>query len=185
MTLDTNCSDSLEAVPFPIAIILILFFNIKSINLIVDPSISFCGSVGYKTAVSNTFPVSSITANLHPVLYAGSKPSTVYPFNGAPSNNCFAFLPNTSIAWISALSVKSDLISLSNDGSINLFQESAIVAFNSSFLVEFFIIMAFSKSAKTFSSGFVIFTFSNFSFSPLFIASILWLGIVFIFSENS
>ena len=65
----------------------ILSFIIRLINSFVAPSISFCGSVGYTTPVSNTFPVSSITANLHPVLYAGSNPNTVNPLSGAPSNN--------------------------------------------------------------------------------------------------
>ena len=84
------------------------------------PATSFCGSVGYTVAVSSNFPFWSITASLHPVLYAGSNPSTVMFLIGACSNSCFAFLPNTFIAFSSAFSVKSALNSLSTDGSINL-----------------------------------------------------------------
>ena len=90
----------------------------------------FCGSVGYTVVVASNFPVSSITAILHPVLYAGSNPITVNPFKGAPINNCLAFCPNTFIAFSSAFSVKSDLISLSTDGSINLLKLSLTVSSN-------------------------------------------------------
>ena len=117
---DTNISDSLDAVPFPIEIMLISNLLIKPINSFLAPSTSFCGSVGYTVVVANTFPVSSITAILHPVLYAGSKPITVIPLIGGCNNNCLAFLPNTFIACSSDLSVRSFLISLSIDGSINL-----------------------------------------------------------------
>ena len=102
----------------PIAIIFTLCFEIKFFNIFFAPSTSFCGSVGYTVAISSTFPVSSITAILQPVLYAGSNPITVIFFIGAPNNNCFAFLPKTLIACSSAFWVKSALISLSIDGSI-------------------------------------------------------------------
>ena len=145
---------------------------------------SFWGSVGYITPVSKTFPVSSITANLQPVLYAGSNPKTVNPFKGAPSNNCFAFFPNTSIACLSAFSVKSVLISLSTDGSINLLKLSSIVSLSICSNLSFFIILR-SIKLSILSTGFSILTFKNSSFSPLFIANILWLGIVLIFSLKS
>ena len=44
---DTNISDSLEAVPFPIAIMSILSFSISFNSSFLAPSTSFCGSVGY------------------------------------------------------------------------------------------------------------------------------------------
>ena len=69
-----------------------------------------------------------MTAILHPVLYAGSNPITVFPLIGAPKSNCFAFCPNTFIAFSSAFSVKSERISLSIDGSISLLKLSSIVA---------------------------------------------------------
>ena len=96
------------------------YFFIKLFITLLAPSTSFCGSVGYTVDVSSSFPFWSITANLHPVLYAGSNPSTVMFLIGACNNSCFAFLPNTLIAFSSAFSVKSALNSLSTDGSINL-----------------------------------------------------------------
>ena len=68
-----------------------LCFFIKLNNIFLAPATSFWGAVGYTVVVSKTFPVSSITAILQPVLYAGSKPITVKFLIGAPSNNCFAF----------------------------------------------------------------------------------------------
>ena len=64
--------------------------------------------------------VGSITANLHPVLYAGSKPNTTLSFIGGVNNNFSRFLPKISIAPSSAFSFSSALTSLSTLGNINL-----------------------------------------------------------------
>ena len=143
----------------------------------VAPSTSFCGSVGYTVAVSNNFPFWSITANLHPVLYAGSNPNTVIFFIGACNNSCFAFLPNTFMAFSSAFSDNSFLNSLSTDGSIKRLYESSILSYNilPNWLFLSFM-MSFSIKSITFSSGFSTLTFRYSSFSPLLIANILWLG---------
>ena len=170
---DTNISDSLDAVPFPIAIMSILSFSINFSNSFLAPSTSFCGSVGYTVVQSSTFPVSSITAILHPVLYAGSNPITVFPFIGAPSNSCFEFCPNTFIAFSSAFSVRSERISLSIDGSISLSKLSCIVSFSICVNCVSPFIVSLSIYAKILSFGFSIVTFRQSSFSPLFIASIL------------
>ena len=152
---------------------LTLYSFISAINSFLAPSTSFCGSVGYTVVVASSFPVSSITAILHPVLYAGSNPITVSPFSGAASNNGFAFFPNTFIACVSAFSVKSERISLSIDGSISLLKLSSIVSSNILvYCVEPFIISLLIIS-KIVVSGFSILTFKNSSFSPRFIAKIL------------
>ena len=44
ITCDTNFSDSLDAVPFPIAIISTLYFFIKSVSIFFDSSYLLCGS---------------------------------------------------------------------------------------------------------------------------------------------
>ena len=54
-----NASDSREAVPFPIAIISILYLSINSNTFFFDSSILLWGSVGYITAISKGFPVLS------------------------------------------------------------------------------------------------------------------------------
>ena len=116
----TSFSLSLDAVPFPIAIISTLYFFIKSFNIDFDSSHLLCGSWGYITDIFKTFEVGSTIANLHPVLKAGSKPNTVFSFIGA-INNKFSKLPlNTSIDASSLWSVNSFRISRSIEGFINL-----------------------------------------------------------------
>ena len=113
---EINCSDSRDAVPFPIAIIWMLYLLIKSIIVFFDSSYLLCGSCGYITAISSFLPVLSITANLHPVLNAGSKPNTILSFIGGVSNNFSKFLPKFSIALFSPISVSSVRFSLSSLG---------------------------------------------------------------------
>ena len=80
----------------------------------------------------NKEPVGEITANLQPVLKAGSNPNTVLLFIGGCINKFFKFVPKFLMALSSATSVKSALISLSMLGIINLFKASVILVFNSS-----------------------------------------------------
>ena len=124
--------------------------------------------------VSSTFPVSSTTASLQPVLKAGSHPSTTLPVTGGCIRSCVRFLPNTFIASSSAASVRLDLISLSIEGAISLLYASSIVSFNicSVNLLCFFIIFL-SRYLIISSSGGSTFTVRIFSSSPLLIASIL------------
>ena len=42
----TTCSDSLDAVPFPIAITSILYLSINSLTVLMDSDTLFCGAVG-------------------------------------------------------------------------------------------------------------------------------------------
>ena len=70
------------------------------------------------TTVSNTFPVASTTANLHPVRNAGSHPRTTCPVIGGCIRSCAKFFPKTLIASVLAFSVSSFLISRSIDGAI-------------------------------------------------------------------
>ena len=110
---------------------------------------------------------------MQPVLYAGSNPITVLPFIGAPNNNCFEFLPNTFIAFSSAFSVKSERISLSIDGAINLLKLSKIVSCNILVNCVSPFIISLSMYFNIFSSGSSKDTFKNPSFSPRLIANIL------------
>ena len=84
---DTICSDSLEAVPFPIAITLMLYLSISPRTVLIDSVTLFCGSVGKIKAVSKTLPVSSMIASLQPVLKAGSQPKMVFPTRGLSISN--------------------------------------------------------------------------------------------------
>ena len=91
-------SDSLDAVPLPHEMSVILYLSISFLTSCFDCSTLLCGSVGYITFVSRTFPVASTTASLHPVLNAGSQPSTTLPAIGGCKRSCSRFLPNTLIA---------------------------------------------------------------------------------------
>ena len=117
---DTTISVSLEAVPFPIAITSISNLLIKSAISFCDSSTSFRGSLGYITPCSKNLPVSSKTANLHPVLKLGSMARILISLTGGTINKFLVFLPNTFIASSSALSVSMVLISLSMEGAISL-----------------------------------------------------------------
>ena len=59
-----------------------------------------------------------MTANLQPVLKAGSTPKTILPLSGACNNKFFKFNPKILIACASAFSFSSALISRSNEGKI-------------------------------------------------------------------
>ena len=170
-----TASDSLEAVPFPSEIRLILYFFISSFNTFFDSATLFCGAVGKITFVSSTFPVSSTTASLHPVLKAGSQPSTTLPATGGCIKSCVRFFPNTLMASSSAFSVRLDLISLSIEGAISLLYASSIVSLSiCSVCTLCFFIMHFSRYLIISSTGGSSFTVSIFSSSPLLIASILY-----------
>ena len=65
-------------------------------------------------------PVPSNIANLHPLEYPGSKPSTLWFLIGGVINKFSKFLSKISIASLEATSESSLLISLSILGSINL-----------------------------------------------------------------
>ena len=59
-------SDSLDAVPFPIAITSISYFFTKSKTFFLADSILACGLCGYTIAWSKNLPFLSTTAILHP-----------------------------------------------------------------------------------------------------------------------
>ena len=118
-----NFSDSLEAVPLPIAIISTLYFFIKdttfSLQFFISSSlIPF--KKGLITVESKYFPRESITANLHPLTKPGSNARTFFSFKGGQSNRASRFFPKLSMAASSPFSVKSERTSLSTDGLINL-----------------------------------------------------------------
>ena len=119
-----NFSDSRDAVPFPIAIISTLYFSIKFLTIILLCSIYLSLLEPFKngliTVESKYLPVESITANLHPLTYPGSKAKTIFSFIGGCKSKLSKFLPKLSIADTSAISVKSLLISLSILGLISL-----------------------------------------------------------------
>ena len=64
----TNISDSLLAVPLPMAIHSILCLSQSLFSTSLDFSVWLWGFVGYITAVSSTLPLPSTTASLQPVL---------------------------------------------------------------------------------------------------------------------
>ena len=138
-----------------------------------------CGSVGYITFVSRTFPVASTTASLHPVLNAGSQPSTTLPAIGGCKRSCSRFLPNTLIAPSCAVSVSVLLISLSMAGAISLSYASLTTSLINGVVYSLSDVSVFvSRYLKILSTGASIFIARNFSASPLFNASILCPGIV-------
>ena len=113
-----NASDSLEAVPFPNATISKPYCLYIESNIF-SASFSF-PIVGYIIVVFITSPCLLINANLQPFLNPGSNPSICLFFNGGSSNNCFRFLENKTKEESSAFVVKSEIISFSTDGLINL-----------------------------------------------------------------
>ncbi|MNE58310.1 hypothetical protein D3C80_1533310 [compost metagenome] len=78
------------------------------------------------TATSNNLPISSTTASLQPVRYAGSTPSTYLPRTGGCSSKLRRLPAKIEIAWLSAFSVNSALTSLSIDGAISLLYASSM-----------------------------------------------------------
>ena len=116
----TMVSDSLEAVPFPMAIRFISYLKIRSRTTERVSAILFCGSVGKTRPVSKTFPYWSTTASLHPVLKAGSQPSTTLFMIGACINSCSRFFEKTLIDLSSAFSKSWFLNSRSIAGAISL-----------------------------------------------------------------
>ena len=111
-------SVSREAVPLPIAIISTLYlannlntvFSLltKASGLTVAPLLNSFGNI---LSFSKNLPVWSITANLQPVLNAGSTPKTILPLSGACNNKFLRFKPKMLIACSSAFSFSSALFS--------------------------------------------------------------------------
>ena len=167
-----TCSDSLDAVPFPTEIRSTLYFLISFFSSALDSSTLFCGAVGKITFVSSTFPVGSTIASLQPVRKAGSHPRTVFPAIGGCMRSCSRFLPKTVMALSSAFSVSSFLISRSMAGAIRRSYASFVISSITGFVtgLSFFSVFLF-RYIRICSSGAVIFTFKNFSASPLFSAS--------------
>ena len=129
---------------------------------------------GLTTVESKYLPVGSTTAILQPFTYPGSNANTTLSFIGGVSSNASRFLPKLSIAAASPSSVKSLLISLSIDGSINLLYESAIASLTISTTkdLSFLIIRLFIYSI-TLSLSLSIDTLIIPSVSPLLRANIL------------
>ena len=172
-------SDSLDAVPLPHEMSVILYLSISFLTSCFDCSTLLCGSVGYITFVSRTFPVASTTASLHPVLNAGSQPSTTLPAIGGCKRSCSRFLPNNLIAPSCAVSVSVLLISLSMAGAISLSYASLTTSLINGVVYSLSDVSVFvSRYLKILSTGASIFIARNFSASPLFNASILCPGIV-------
>ena len=172
-------SDSLDAVPLPHEMSVILYLSISFLTSCFDCSTLLCGSVGYITFVSRTFPVASTTASLHPVLNAGSQPSTTLPAIGGCKRSCSRFLPNTLIAPSCAVSVSVLLISLSMAGAISLSYASLTTSLINGVVYSLSDVSVFvSRYLKILSTGASTFIARNFSASPLFNASILCPGIV-------
>ena len=126
----TIASDSLDAVPLPIAIRFISYLKIRSRTIERVSAILFWGSVGKTRAVSNTFPYSSTTASLHPVLNAGSQPKTTLLIIGACINSCSRFFEKTLIDLSSAFSKSWFRSSLSIAGAMSLLYESSMASVN-------------------------------------------------------
>ena len=183
ITFATNCSVSRLAVPLPIAINSTLFSVIILTNSFSANSILDFGGWGYITLLAINVPKGLITANLHPVLNAGSTPKICLPFIGGCNNKCFKFSLNTSIAWCSAFSVKSFRISLSIEGKIKRFKLSLIAdsIYSTSWWAFFTSCDCINVSIEVVSNSILI--DNTFSFSPRFIAKIRWLTILFIGSE--
>ena len=133
--------------------------------------------------ISNTFPVGSIAANLHPVLKAGSTPNTNLSFNGACNNRLSKFIENTLNACCWALSVKSLRISLSTDGKIKRLKAS----FTHSWIIllifdSLLLITPLKIYVSNLSSSIIIDTVNTFSFSALLSAKTLCDAINWTFS---
>jgi len=118
----TNSSVSRLAVPLPIATAVMPHFFMDSRNILLLPSISSCGLVGCITPQSRSLPVSSTTANLQPVLYAGSIPIITLPFTLGVRSRLFRFFAKTSMAFSSASSLKVERRSSSADTLIVFFR---------------------------------------------------------------
>ena len=147
----------------------ILYLSISFLTSCFDCSTLLCGSVGYITFVSRTFPVASTTASLHPVLNAGSQPSTTLPAIGGCKRSCSRFLPNTLIAPSCAVSVSVLLISLSMAGAISLSYASLTTSLINGVVYSLSDVSVFvSRYLKILSTGASIFIARNFSASPLF-----------------
>ena len=170
----TTSSVSLEAVPLPMTIVLILNLSTSLPSTASVPFISFFGSVGKTVVYARSFPVSLRTATLQPVLYPGSMLIMRAPLTGGTIRSFSVFFAKTLTASASALSVSMFLSSRSAAGAISLLYASAMVSSRSGLKIEFsFVITASCRIFSIFSASVWTFTLSFFSFSPLLIASIL------------
>ena len=88
-------------------------------------------------------PLGDKTANLQPVLKAGSKPKTFEFLIGGVKSKCSKLSWKVKIAFLEASSVNSLLISLSILGSINLFKASLIATFTVSQTKDFSFLINF------------------------------------------
>ena len=122
-----NFSVSLEAVPFPIAIIGILYFRVDNIVFLGGSPYRF-RRVRINTDTSSIFPVSSMTANLQPDLNAGRRRAPFCLLGAAAKADSSSF-PKDVIASASAFSVSAVLISRSTDGAINRSNASSAASF--------------------------------------------------------
>ena len=128
-----NISDSLDAVPLPMAMAVTPWRRIMAVRVLRASSFRLCGGVGYTTPVSSTLPVSSTTAILQPVRYAGSKPIVTRFRSGGCISSGWRFCPKARMAASSAASVSSPRISRSADGSMRRRQASSQQAFTKAF----------------------------------------------------
>ena len=165
-----TCSDSRQAVPFPTLITETLYFLIISCTVFLACSTLHCGAVGYTTTVSNTLPVGSTTASLHPVRNAGSHPKTVLPSIGGCMRSCVKFFPKTVMAPSCAFSVISLRISLSMDGAMSRLYASSIASSMSAFVFRLSFTIVLFNALTICTSGASTLTVRNFSFSPRLIA---------------
>ena len=174
----TTSSVSLDAVPLPITMVLMLYFLDSLSRTAMVPLTSFFGSVGYTVVYALSLPVSSSTATLHPVLKPGSILIMRAPLTGGTISSFSVFFANTLTASSSALSVSEFLKSRSAEGAISLLYASAIVSLSILQNTDFSLEITWSAIIfSILSTSVLTFTFSFFSFSPLFMARILWLGI--------
>ena len=104
-------------------------------------------------------------------------------FTGGCISSCFKLVEKTLIAEVDALSLSSERISLSIEGNIRREYASSAAAFTVAvagepsliwFLAIINIALSLSKSIETFKKS---------SFSPRFMAKILWSGILATLSE--
>ena len=151
-----------------------LYFSTILASILSVPAISSFGFVGYIVAYASSLPFSDNTATLHPVLYPGSILMIRAPFTGGTMRSFSVFFANNLTASSSALCVSIFLISLSMDGASNLLYASVMVFRISGSKIEFsFVITIFAITNSISSVSTSSLTFRIFSFSPLFIASIL------------